>query len=394
MEGLEKARVRRLSALPVRKIFFWMHLIAGLAAGLVIMIMCVTGVILAFEPQIVEFAERKVRFVEPPANGEKKDLGALLAQVQTRHEGKTPRMIILKSDPKSSVVFSFGKEGAVFVDPYSGEVLGSGSKVHEIMHVVEDWHRWIGSREIGRPLTGAGNLIFLFLAVSGLYLWWPKDFTPARLKGILLFNSKLKGKPRDWNWHNVIGFWSLPYLIVITVTGAVMSYTWANNLLYTLTGNEAPPPRERPAEGKPEGPKAGKKDETAAKDQTPALDLLYSRAAEMFPGWISMTMRMPEKPGAPVSINIEEELPPHPKPRSQLTLDSQTAEIKKIEPFKEQNLGRKLRLWFRYLHTGEAAGVIGQLIAGLASAGGAVLVWTGFALAWRRFFPRKNSSLR
>jgi uncharacterized iron-regulated membrane protein len=39
----------------------------------------------------------------------------------------------------------------------------------------------------------------------------------------------------------------------------------------------------------------------------------------------------------------------------------------------------------RYLHTGEAFGVPGQLIAGLASVGGVLLVYTGYALAWRRF---------
>jgi uncharacterized iron-regulated membrane protein len=36
-------------------------------------------------------------------------------------------------------------------------------------------------------------------------------------------------------------------------------------------------------------------------------------------------------------------------------------------------------------HTGEAGGLAGQTIAFLASAGGSVLVWTGIALAWRRF---------
>ena len=39
----------------------------------------------------------------------------------------------------------------------------------------------------------------------------------------------------------------------------------------------------------------------------------------------------------------------------------------------------------RFGHTGEVFGVPGQILAGLASAGGCVLVWTGFALAWRRF---------
>jgi uncharacterized iron-regulated membrane protein len=48
-------------------------------------------------------------------------------------------------------------------------------------------------------------------------------------------------------------------------------------------------------------------------------------------------------------------------------------------------MGRRLRAWVRPLHTGEAGGLPGQTIALVASAGGGVLVWTGLALAWRRF---------
>ncbi len=48
--------------------------------------------------------------------------------------------------------------------------------------------------------------------------------------------------------------------------------------------------------------------------------------------------------------------------------------------------GFKVRRWLRYAHTGEVYGVIGQSIAGAVSAGAAVMVWTGVAMSWRRFF--------
>ena len=76
---------------------------------------------------------------------------------------------------------------------------------------------------------------------------------------------------------------------------------------------------------------------------------------------------------------------PHNFARSQLTLNRATAEVVKWEPYSENSTGRKLRSWFRGLHTGEAFGFFGQTIAGLASLGGCFLVWTGLAMAWRRF---------
>jgi hypothetical protein len=39
----------------------------------------------------------------------------------------------------------------------------------------------------------------------------------------------------------------------------------------------------------------------------------------------------------------------------------------------------------RFVHTGEYYGMAGQAIAGIASLGGALLVWTGIALSYRRF---------
>ena len=60
----------------------------------------------------------------------------------------------------------------------------------------------------------------------------------------------LRGKARDFNWHNVIGFWCAPILVVLTASGMVISYTWASNLVYTLTGS----PRPAAAAGRGGGP--------------------------------------------------------------------------------------------------------------------------------------------
>ena len=77
-----------------------------------------------------------------------------------------------------------------------------------------DWHRALGfsgdNRAIGRAITGAGNAAFLFLALSGLYLWWPRKWTARVLRKSIWFRRGLSSRARDFNWHNVIGFWSLP----------------------------------------------------------------------------------------------------------------------------------------------------------------------------------------
>jgi uncharacterized iron-regulated membrane protein len=68
----------------------------------------------------------------------------------------------------------------------------------------------------------------------------------------------------------------------------------------------------------------------------------------------------------------------------QITLDPVTGAVLQREGYGDYSRGRKLRTWLRFLHTGEALGWGGQFVAGLASLGTTLLVWTGLSLAIRR----------
>ena len=76
---------------------------------------------------------------------------------------------------------------------------------------------------------------------------------------------------------------------------------------------------------------------------------------------------------------------------TQVFVDPFTARVLGSEGPADLSTGRTLRLWLRFLHTGEALGIIGQTIAGVASLGALFLVWTGLALSWRRFFRRRSA---
>jgi uncharacterized iron-regulated membrane protein len=117
-----------------------------------------------------------------------------------------------------------------------------------------------------------------------------------------------------------------------------------------------------------------------------SLDALFIIAAQQAPHWRLMTMRLPQRGATQVTVMIDEADSLHPYPRSTLTLDATTAGVVKWEPFSNYNLSRTIRSWVRPVHTGEAGGFIGQFIALLASAGSAVLMYTGLALAWRRLW--------
>jgi uncharacterized iron-regulated membrane protein len=386
--------------LNVRKVLFWSHLTAGVVAGSVILIMSVTGVLLTFQQSVLGIVERSQRTVAAPAAGTSRmDLDALLAQVRLATPDAQPTTVTLESDPLAAGTVALGTQGTVFVNPYTGQVLGSGSpRARAFYRSVTNWHRYLAldgeQRAVGRAITGACNVAFLVLAVSGLYLWWPRQWTWRHVSAVLLFRSGLRGKARDFNWHNVFGVWCGLVIVILTTTAMVISYTWATNLLYTLTGS----PRPAQAVTRPAAPAnesrqgAGPRgDATARQAQRPqaaaaALQPMLAEAERQVPTWRTIIMRLPPRAGGPVSISISDRAHWNSFARSTITIDGTTGAVGRWEPYAASSLGQKVRGWMRFAHTGELGGLPGEAVAGLASAGGVFLVWTGISLALRRFF--------
>ncbi|MCK8498342.1 MULTISPECIES: PepSY-associated TM helix domain-containing protein [Myxococcus] len=385
--------------LPFRKTLFWIHLVVGLVVGLVVAIMSVTGVAIAFERQTLEWAEAGSRTVSAPGpDAPRLPLEALVAKAREAKPDAQVSGITVFPSETTAVQVALGRAGVVFVNPYTGEVRESDAKGwRAFFQVMTEWHRWVAmagdNRPVGKAITGACNAGFLFLALSGLYLWWPRKWTLKTVRPVLWFRRGLKGKPRDFNWHNVIGFWTLPVLIVLTASGMVISYKWASDFVYTLTGN-TPPGQQGPGGA---GVKVTPPTEDAPrKDLGSMLGVVEART----PAWTSITYRVPSPPregkgGKPdaavdaVTFNLKQEGWPY-FATTQVSVNPFSGEVARSEGYADFNSGRKLRTWLRFLHTGEALGWPGQLIAAIASLGGVFLVWTGFALSWRRFFAKRQ----
>ncbi len=212
--------------MKLRNNIFWAHLVVGIIVGVVVLMMSVTGALLAFRPQILDFTEAKVNRVA--FNGQQPlDYKTLADKIRQSYPDAKIRNILVTLDPQKAVMANLGGDGIIFINPYTGDILGHGSQTREFLEEVESWHRWLAMKGdlkvIGHTIKEACNVAFFFMICTGVYLWWPRK--------TLKFLSQARGKARDWNWHNVIGFWFAPFLIIITLTGIVMSYSWANNLV-------------------------------------------------------------------------------------------------------------------------------------------------------------------
>ncbi len=329
----------------MRRFLFWPHLFAGVLAGSVILLMCVTGVILTYEKQLLAWADRAANTVPVPAVANRLPIDELLAAVPK------PIALTLTNRPAAAAQLALPGNKLVYVDPYTGRVTGETSAAaRNFFRQVTLWHRWLGENTpVSKAITGASNLAFLFLLVTGVPMWIQRPTAWLR--------RGLSPKARDYNWHHVLGIWSSVPLLLIVVTAVFFSYPWATPFLYKLTG-EKPPVEAKPA---PPGP-------------GPYEPLLRQIDA---PNWQVITFRP-----AAATFAVEEGSWGRVDLKSTWTIKGDT--LIRSDRFESLPLARRLRFWVRTVHTGEAAGLLGQTVAGLASAAGAVLVYTGLALSWRR----------
>ncbi len=372
-----------------RKVIFWCHLLTGVTAGLIVLNMSVTGVLLTYEKQIIAWADtRNYRIAPPSPEASRLPVETLLTKARDSRSDIVPATFTLQSDATKPAAIGASGGRFIYVNSYTGEVLGEGSrKVRDFFRGVTDWHRWLGAngenRATARAITGACNLGFLFLVVSGLYIWWPRNWAWSQVRNVIWFKRGLPGKARDFNWHNTIGFWSLAVLFIVVLSGVVISYPWAGNLVYRLAGETPPAPPQRAAPAQPAGHAAPQRG--SVQPPLDGLNQLLLRAEQQTTGWKSISLRLPPSVEAPVAFMIDHGNGGQPHKRAQLTLDRKSGEVVRWEPFSSFTTGRKMRSFLRFAHTGEVAGVVGQTIAGVASLGACFLVYTGLALSLRRF---------
>lgn len=365
-----------------RKIIFWSHLTVGVVCGLVILMMSVTGVLLTYERQILASAESAMHH-EPASADAAQPLttAELLAELRRAEPDFRATSVTLDADPYAPAIVSAGRSGRRFVDRYTGAVLpDSAAGTRAFFSAITGWHRWFDvegdKRATARAITGASNLAFFFILFSGIYLWLPPVFNKVAFRTRWAFNPRVSNaKARDYNWHHVFGIWSVVPLIVVVATALVFSYGWANNLLYRAVG-DTPPVRGAAREAA--GPAR------APIQHRPADDYFAAAVAAATPGWQSMSLSLPGKTDATVRVAADYGNGGQPQRRTTLALDALSAELQSTESFDDLPAGRQARSLVRFLHTGEALGVVGQTIAGLVSLTSILMVWTGLALAWRR----------
>jgi uncharacterized iron-regulated membrane protein len=380
-----------------RKTLFWIHLCCGVAVGLVVFTMSFTGVALMYERQVAQWAARQDYLPAQEQQGTRLALEKLIEIQQTRHPDVPTTALTITNDPGAPVEFRAGRRGGVSLNPYNGAEMTVGSpKLSAFFSAMTSFHRWFSiegeNRNLARQVTGVSNVVFLFLVLSGMYLWLPKLWKWTLFKARLLFRSDYPtSRTRDFHWHHIFGIWAALPLVAVVFSGAVISYPWAANLMYRMFGAQVP---QQVAGGPGGGPGAARAGNDAARSGSdPAMPvvagmpldaLLQTALAHSGEGWNRVNLTLPQPGDAELRIEIDKGTGAQAQRRHTLVLARQSGAVVDEIGFGDTPKAQRLRTIARFLHTGEVLGFWGQTVAGLASFAALFLVWTGLALSWRR----------
>jgi len=371
----------------LKKINAWLHLWLGLASGIVVIIVSLTGCILVFESELEDLTMQHLH-AENPKNLPMLPPSQLLPAVQVAMPGKKVNSVWYHGASRTAH-FSLNSDSSVYINPYTAEVVALIDH-EDFFHFILDGHTglWL-ENDLGHAIVSYATLIFLIITISGVILWWPKKWTKsARDKS---FNIKWSAKFKRINYdlHNVLGFYSMTIAIILAVTGLIMGFAWFNKGFYWLTtGGEQVPKYARAFS------------DTTVIRPLVAMDMVdeaWKKGVEEVGVYEkdAIIVSFPQKPSDPISLctdmhngswryvyldqNTLEELPGS---------DTQIAELK---------IGHWLRRTNYALHVGAIGGLPTKILYFLASLICTSLPVTGFYIWWgrqRRNRKKKADQLR
>ncbi len=217
-----------------KKLIGKIHLWLGLGSGLVVILLGITGCILAFETEIRSLTEpfRNVkvenRDLLPPSS---------LKAIADKHlvYGKALG-VEYPGSGKAAVVAYYDEHNyeLVFINPYNGEVLKHKNMPDDFFRIVLDGHFYLWlPHDIGQPIAASATLIFLFMMISGLILWWPKNKAARKQRFSIKWSAKWRRK--NYDLHNVLGFYMTWVCIFIAITGLVFGFQWFAKSVYWVS---------------------------------------------------------------------------------------------------------------------------------------------------------------
>lgn len=356
------------------------HVYLGIIAGAIVAFVGVTGSILVFQDEIDRALNPELFFVMEQQH--KMSLTEIIPLIREKHPQLKFSYMMMEVDDKPNLayrLFNFKTEDEYFINPYTAEL--SGKRLHEssFIHVVTELHRTLLVPTVGRYIVGIATLCLLILTISGLRLWIPAKWN--QLRSVLTVKFSAGFKRQNYDWHNVLGFYSAPVVTLISLTGVCITFSpLVIALLFVLNGQS------------PQGVAAllGAKSTYTEGARTLPLKDIVSLANETMPGGRVAGVAFPSDSTGNYRLDIIGEGLPKSGKREMLILDQYSGKVLLNSRTDFPNSGSAYLSWLTPIHYGSFGGMPTKILALLGGLMPLMLFVTGFIIWWPRFRKQKQ----
>jgi uncharacterized iron-regulated membrane protein len=380
-----------------KKIIGKLHLWLGLISGLIVFIVSITGCIYVFKDEIQNF-QRKDYIYHGETNIEQKNT-LPISQLESKitkqvHEKYQLHWVDIPLDKSTSYQFHYYESNpdgwnyfqqlviykTVYVNSFTGKVLAVIDEKNSFFNIVKFIH-WslLLKKEWGTYLIGIPTLIFVFMLISGIILWWPRNKNGVKQRFTFQWSNVKNWKRKNYDLHNILGFYASIIAFVISFTGLFYAFTIIKAFVYfTFSSGETTYPDFSHIKTK-----------APIEQKSPfTIDKIAAKVEQVYPLVHSYSFdlghpHLDDHKHPNFSIYVKELSYAYYKSHS-IIFDENSGELLHIHAHNDKNWGEKMTSANYDIHVGAIGGFVGKCIAFFASLIAASLPVTGFMIWWGR----------
>lgn len=417
----------------IRRFFYEIHLWLGIASGILVFTICLSGVVLLFQDDVRRLAEPGRYYVQIPEGASPQPIDSVVESIEKEHHirllsvtipekaNRTWKITLTKGKgPQYGTGSAQGglglggreKQGQTgqspgkgpgrdanqkdfYVDPYTGKTVGEGGNVVDpFFRSMMLLHRFLWlPQNIGRPVVGVATLVFVVIVLSGFVLWLPKSWAGfAKWKSwkIGLFVRIRKGFWRFiYDIHNTVGFYMLIPVLLMALTGLCWSFEWYRNGASQLLGDQVFKQRMLiPAKIEP----------NTEKNRPLSVGEIVALQMERTPNCGDITVRMPVDPTDAVIVQMgktgfftvnAKDKTEWDRFRGEVVPVKQNGKTVDVERFADKPFGAKIASLIKPIHLGDVTGMSSKILFFIACVFAASFPVTG-AMMWIKKLQTKR----
>lgn len=340
------------------------HLWLGLITGVVAALLGISGTVLIFRGELEQVFRPHLRASAPYS--QETSIEQPVSSYRQANPRQTLRGIQLPAPgerkPIVLMVAGSGQPTRVYIDPATG---------HELQGSTNDWITWTVRLHHslflkGHFYTGLAGVALSLLCVTGVVVWWSSIKTFAH---DIVFRPGRLRTMRARDVHIFAGVWLLVPLFLLAFSGTV--FTWRDaytRAALALTGSTVQKPKL-----------------AAAGDvRSLSLDAAIAAARMRFPEATPTLLRMPAKPGDPLTVRMRTPDDSRDMGTTQVFVNAR-AEVIGVEQPSDKPMAARAVEVLAPLHTGELGGWPLKFVWAFMGLIPPVLFFSGARAAWRKY---------